>query len=91
MNENKKCPNCDNMLQFSVQIDFKIRGNSGLGILEELFQESPKKDETTLPLNIHVCPGCGLIQFFAGDEIKKSLLTLAAQRQGAIATEKEKE
>ena len=79
-NNVKKYPNCGAVLKFALAADLRIRGNSGLDLLEGLFQESPKTDETTLPLDVHVCPACGCVQLVAGTEIKKSLLTLAAQR-----------
>jgi hypothetical protein len=78
MDENKKCT-CGGAMRFSHVADFKIgRADSDLN---SLLISSPKISEsTTLPLNVYVCPGCGLIRLFAGDEIKNSLVRIAENR-----------
>ena len=84
----KKCPNCGAELKFSVVVDFQIGAKSS-NLIKQL--ELPKTEEGVLPLSLFVCHECGSVQFFAPKEIQQSLLNLAAQRQGAIGTEKENE
>lgn len=55
-------------MEFSHCVDFKI-GIAG--------SDPPKAKGAILPLDLFICPACGLIQFFAGDEIKSSLLRVA--------------
>ena len=63
-----KCPFCDALMKFSHCVDFQI---SIVG------SDLPKVKGAILPLDLSICPACGLIQFFASDEIKDSLLRLA--------------
>ena len=79
MKENKKCPNCGNVLKFSMEIDFQTETSNDL----ELTLDLPKVEKKILPLDLHVCPKCGAVQLFAPEEIKHSLLNIATRRQGS--------
>jgi len=74
-----KC-SCGALMKFSHCVDFKIGGNSGQG-LKLLF---PEVSETTLPLNVFICPKCAKIELFAPEQIKESLLRVASQRESNV-------
>jgi hypothetical protein len=70
--EVKRRCSCGADIQFAFTADFQI-GSSGHD-LKMLF---PEVSETTLPLNVFICPKCAKISLFVGDAIKSTLLRLA--------------
>jgi ribosomal protein S27AE len=76
MDKNMKCPNCGSPMKFSIEADFQIGTSNDL----ELTLNLPKVEKKILPLNLHVCPKCGSVQFFAPEEIQNSLLRIAENR-----------
>jgi predicted nucleic-acid-binding Zn-ribbon protein len=75
----KSCPNCRNPMKFSYAVDLKTGGIADIAD-SELLVGLPKLPQGILTLNLHVCQKCGAVQFFASEEIKKSLLNIADQR-----------
>jgi hypothetical protein len=76
-NELKRCPSCGGEMKFAFAADFRI----GASRLELPGLELPTNNEGIFPLDVFVCSSCGKIDFYAGPEIKESLLRVADKQR----------
>ena len=76
--EGKLC-SCGAVMQFAEKADFRVGGTSGGWKL--LFGEWAELGESMIPLDVYVCPRCGMIRLFADEETKKRLLRLSEGRK----------
>lgn len=74
-----KCSSCGAITRFAFSADFRVGGTGGAWKL--ILGELAEVGESTIPLDIHVCPSCGKIELFATEEIKNSLLRIADKRK----------
>ncbi len=76
-NEVKRCPSCGSEMKFAFAADFRF----GASELDMPGLELPQNNEGLLPLDVFVCSSCGKIDFYAGPEIKQSLLNIADKQR----------
>ena len=73
-----KC-SCGAITRFALSADFRVGGTGGAWKL--ILGELAEVGESMIPLDIYVCPSCGKIELFAGEEIKSTLLRLAEKER----------
>ena len=77
--ESLKCHVCGNEMQMLTdsygherKVSFRIGGMTGEANL--LFGAVTQWGEDVLPLNIRVCPKCGLLELIADEKVKQALI-----------------